>query len=178
MEVWDIYDKNRIPTGRTKIRGGKDNDDDLHIVVHVCIFNSKNEMLIQQRQPWKTWPDMWDISASGAALSGETSDRAAERETFEEIGYKIDLSDERPYFTINFKYGFNDFYLVEREIDIHDLKPGPEEVKAVKWASKEEIRQMVREGRFIDYYFLELMFEMRKQRGAIRGDRGVIEPVG
>jgi len=172
MEIWDIYDKNRIPTGRAKVRGSADSENDLHIVVHVCIFNSKNQMLIQQRQPWKTWPDMWDVTIGGSALSGETSEQAAERETLEEIGYRIDLSDERPFFTINFKYGFNDFYLVEREIDIKDLKPEPEEVKAVKWASKEEIQQLVKEGKFIDYYFLEPMFEMRKQRGAIRGDEG------
>src|SRR5690606_20150891 len=95
MELWDVYDKNRNLTGRTMKRGSTFKEGDYHLIIHVCIFNSKNEMLIQQRQPWKKgWPNMWDITVGGSALSGETSTGAAERETFEEIGYKIDLSNE------------------------------------------------------------------------------------
>ncbi|GAY76629.1 putative Nudix hydrolase YfcD [Sporolactobacillus inulinus] len=98
MERWDIYDKNRRLTGRTMARGQKFGKDDYHLVIHVCIFNSKNEMLIQQRQPWKKgWPNMWDVTVGGSALSGESSIEAAERETFEELGNKIDLSNERPF---------------------------------------------------------------------------------
>ena len=142
---------------------------DFHLVVHVCIFNLKNEMLIQQRQPWKiVWPNIWDITVGGNALSGETSVEAAERETFEEIGYKIDLSDELPFFTINFEGGFDDYYLVERDIDINDLTPQFEEVKTLKWASKDEIKQLTKEGKFIDYWFTEILFDMVKNRGAYR----------
>ncbi|MCL1631975.1 NUDIX domain-containing protein [Sporolactobacillus sp. CPB3-1] len=150
-------------------RGSKFDKGDYHLVVHVCIFNSKNEMLIQQRQPWKKgWPNMWDVSVGGSALSGETSKKAAERETFEEIGYKIDLSNERPFFTINFDEGFDDYYLVKREIDIKDLKLQDEEVQSVKWANKNEILQQVDEGNFIDYWFIALLFDMRHHRGAHR----------
>jgi isopentenyldiphosphate isomerase len=169
MELWDIYDKNRTLTGRTMERGSKFAKGDYHLVVHVCIFNSKDEMLIQQRQPWKEgWPNMWDITVGGSALSGETSVKAAERETIEEIGYEIDLSNERPFFTINFEAGFDDYYLVEKEIDIKDLKLQYEEVQSVKWVHKDEIMQLIKEGKFIDYWFLELLFDMRKQRGGIR----------
>jgi len=169
MELWDVYDKNRNLTGRKIERGSDFRKDDFHLVIHVCIFNSKNEMLIQQRQPWKEgWSNMWDITVGGSALSGETSKEAAERETFEEIGYKIDLSNERPFFTINFEVGFDDYYLVEQEIDIKDLTLQFEEVQKVKWASKDEILQLVKEGKFIDYWFTELFFDMRKYRGGHR----------
>ena len=43
-EVWDIYDENRIKTGRTMIRGNEIKNGDYHLVVHVCIFNSKGEL--------------------------------------------------------------------------------------------------------------------------------------
>lgn len=136
-------------------------------MVHVCIFNSKNEMLIQQRQPWKEgWPNMWDITVGGSALAGEDSIEAAERETLEEIGYKINLSNERPFFTINFEVGFDDYYLVEKEIDIESLTLQYEEVKAVKWASREEVLQLIEEGKFINYWFSNNLFDMRKQRGS------------
>lgn len=173
-ELWDIYDRNRNLTGRTMLRGSKFGKGDLHLVVHVCIFNSKDEMLIQRRQPWKIgWPNMWDISVGGSAVSGETSTEAAERETYEELGYKVNLSNERPFFTVNFETGFDDYYLIEREINTKDLKLQYEEVQAVKWASCDEIMQLFKEGKFIDYWFIELLFDMRKQRGGIRtGDCG------
>lgn len=169
MEIWDIYDENRNLTGRQMERGSELSKGDFHLVIHVCIFNSKNEMLIQRRQPWKEgWPNMWDVTTGGSALAGETSVEAAERETLEEIGYKIDLSKERPFFTINFDVGFDDYYLAEREIDIKALTLQYEEVQSVKWASKDEIQRLVKEGEFIDYWFTELLFDMRKSRGAHR----------
>ncbi len=169
MELWDIYDKNRNLTGRQMKRGSNFNNGDYHLVVHVCIFNSKNEMLIQQRQPWKNgWPNMWDLTVGGSALTNETSSEAAERETLEEIGYKIDLSNERPFFTINFDNGFDDYYIIERDIDIKDLKLQYEEVKSIKWASKDEILQLVNDGKFIDYWFIENLFDIRKHRGSMR----------
>ena len=169
MELWDIYDKNRNLTGRQMKRGSNFNNGDYHLVVHVCIFNSKNEMLIQQRQPWKNgWPNMWDLTVGGSALTNETSSEAAERETLEEIGYKIDLSNERPFFTINFDNGFDDYYIIERDIDIKDLKLQYEEVKSIKWATKDEILQLVNDGKFIDYWFIENLFDIRKHRGSMR----------
>lgn len=168
MEVFDLYDKNRNLTGRTKQRGSVFDKDEFHLVVHVCLFNSKNELLIQKRQPWKKgWPNLWDLTVGGCALSGETSQEAAARETLEEIGYSLDLSNERPHFTINFEYGFDDYYLIERDIALEDLTLQNEEVQAVKWASKDEVLQLVREDQFINYWFIEHLFEIRKYRGSM-----------
>lgn len=170
MELWDVYDKDRKLTGRKMVRGSEFLEGDFHLVVHVCIFNSKNEMLIQQRQPWKKGgPNMWDVTVGGSALAGETSRQAAERETLEEIGYKLDLSEESPFFTIKFEFGFDDYYIIEREIDIKDLTLQYEEVKDIKWASKEEVMKMVKEGKFLAYYFIEDLFEMMKYRRTHRG---------
>lgn len=167
MELWDVYDAERQKTGRIMGRGDNFVPGELHVVVHVCIFNSKGEMLIQQRQPFKKgWPNMWDITVGGSALAGETSIVAAERETSEEIGFKLELSGQRPYFTINFENGFDDFYLVEKDIDISDLSLQKEEVQAVKWASKDEILKMMDRGEFIPRYrsLIDLLFDMCGQR--------------
>lgn len=72
---------------------------------------------------------------------------------------------ERPFFTINFEVGFDDYYLIEREIEIKDLSLQYDEVQQVKWASREEILQLIEEGKFIDYWFTDLLFDMRKHRG-------------
>ena len=125
-------------------------------------------MLIQHRQPFKSgWSDLWDITVGGSAVSGDTSQPAAEREVLEEIGYKLDLSNIRPAFTINFKNGFNDIYLVEREIEIDTLKLQYEEVKEVKWATADKIKSMIESGEFIPYdkSFIDMLFFLRNHNG-------------
>ncbi|BBF43525.1 putative Nudix hydrolase YfcD [Lachnospiraceae bacterium KM106-2] len=169
MERWDIYDRNRIKTGKTMLRGSEFSQGDYHMVVHVCIFNRKGEMLIQQRQPFKEgWPDKWDFSVGGSSIAGESSYQAAEREVFEEIGYRIDLSKTRPSLTVNFNLGFDDMYVVQEEIDSEKLTLQKEEVKQVKWASKEEIIRMIEQGDFIPYYksLVTLLFDMGTALGA------------
>ena len=150
-------------------RGSVFTKDSFHMVVHVCIFNTQGKMLIQQRQPFKDgWPNMWDITVGGSATAGESSQSAAEREVFEEIGCKLDLSNIRPHFTVNFEAGFADYYLIEADIVLETLQLQYEEVQRVKWASKEEILSMLEEGTFVPYYenLIGLLFKMRKKYGA------------
>lgn len=171
MELWDVYDINRNKTSKTMVRGEAFEKGNYHLVVHVCIFNSKGEMLVQQRQPFKEgWPNLWDITAGGSAIKGDTSQSAAERELFEEIGLRADFNNIRPHITINFDDGFDDYYLIEREVDINELSLQYEEVQKVKWASREDIFSMMESGEFIPYYqsFMQLLFDNRKQYGCIR----------
>ena len=153
QEIWDIYDNQRIKTGRTMIRSHQFEDGDLHLVVHLCIFNTNGELLIQQRQMDKEdFPNMWDISVGGSALAGETPQQAIMREAQEELGISFDLSETRPQFTINFEEGFDDTFLVIADVNLNDLSLQEEEVQAVKWASRQEIFQMMAEGSFILYH--------------------------
>lgn len=162
QELWDIYSKDREKTGKVHRRGEKMNAGEYHLAVHVCIFNSKDELLIQQRQPFKKdWSNMWDLTAAGSALQGESSYQAAEREVLEELGIKLDLSKIRPKFTINFQDGFDDYYVIEQDIDISDLKLQEEEVQAVRWAGKEEVLDMQAKGVMIPYWFLDKLFGMK-----------------
>lgn len=144
-------------------------------VVHVAIFNSRGEMLIQQRQKdKKLWGNLWDVTVGGSVIAGETSVQAAQRETLEEIGYSLDLNNERPAFTIDFDEGFDDCYLAIRDLDIDKLVLQDTEVQAVKWATKEEILQMIEEKTFISYHHskIDLMFFLRNQRGThMRDDK-------
>lgn len=169
MELWDIYNSDRTKTDKTMVRDGDFPSGAYHLAVHACIFNTKGEMLIQQRQPFKQgWSNMWDITVGGSAISGDTSQTAMERELREEIGLKIDLQNVRPHLTVNFDRGFDDIYLIEKELDLRELTLQYEEVQQVKWASFDEICKMLDEGVFIPYYksLIQLLFDMRKQYGA------------
>ncbi|MBQ8447723.1 MAG: NUDIX domain-containing protein, partial [Clostridia bacterium] len=119
MELWDLFDKNRLPLGKTISRGEKMPVGAYRTVVHICIFNSNGEMLIQHRQPFKKgFPNMWDVSVGGSAIAGETSAEAAEREASEELGISLPLKGTRPRLTVNFSEGFDDIYIVEKDLDI------------------------------------------------------------
>lgn len=169
MEIWDLYDKNRNYLGKSKKRGDVFMNGDYHIVTHICIFNSDNKMLIQLRQPYKKgWSGLWDITVGGSALHGEDSQACAEREVFEEIGYKLDLTEQRPYLTIHFTYGFDDYYLINDDFDVNKLVLQKEEVAAVKWADLNEILNLIDNDKFVPYHksLVNVLFDMHKTRGA------------
>lgn len=167
MEIWDLYTKDRIKTGKTMIRGAAHPHGYYRIVVHICIFNNEGKMLIQQRQPFKKgWSGLWDITAGGSAISGDTSQSAAERELREELGIDMSFETLHPVLTVNFKEGFDDIYLIEKDINIDTLKLQYEEVQAVKWANIEEIIQMINDKLFIPYNenFIRLLFFLRTHK--------------
>ena len=170
MEHWDLYDKHRNKINKQIIRGSRMAPDELRLVVHICIFNSKGEMLIQQRQPFKQgWSNLWDVTCGGSAIAGDTSQQAASRELFEELGIYYDFEKMRPRFTINFECGFDDYYSIEYDIDLDKLVLQKEEVKAVRWASKEDILELIELNKFIRYYksLITFLFENRNHYGSI-----------
>ena len=175
MEIWDVYDRYRNLTGKTVVRQEKGalKEGEYGLVVHVAVFNKNGEMLIQKRQSTKKqYPNLWDISAGGHSISGETSEEAIHREMFEEIGYDYDFSNQRPHFTINYEDGFGDFYIINNtEFDLDDFKMQPEEVQNITWASKDEIFQLIDDNKFVPYTsgLIDLLFYLRdKKRGVIK----------
>lgn len=166
MEIRDLYDVNRLPTGLTGVRGEKPPEGCYHTVVHICIFSSEGKMLIQQRQPTKVgFPDMWDVTCGGCSVAGETSRDTAHRELMEELGLDLCFANIRPNLTVNFDNGFDDFYLINRDIDIASLTLQTEEVQAVRWASLDEIFAMIDDGSFIPFFksFIRLLFDIRSK---------------
>lgn len=171
MELVDLYSEDRIPLGKTADRHehrARESFDEYRMVVHICIFNSKGQMLIQQRSMNKdAFPGMWDVSAAGGVGAGETSRQGAEREVQEELGYELDLTGVRPSMTVNYDGGFDDFYLVVRELDLTKLRLQTEEVSAVRWASLEDVLALLDSGCFVSYpaSFLRFLYEMRDTFG-------------
>lgn len=166
MELFDLFDKDRKPTGEIMQRGTSVPKDRYRQVVHIVIFNNVGEMLIQQRQSFKKlWPSRWDITTGGSVISGETSNQGAERELFEEIGVKVDFSSIRPVFTANFEGGFDDFYILNMDLDVDKLSLQEEEVQDAKWASYEEIKKLMDNDEFISYHngVIELLFSLKNK---------------
>ncbi|HWY41171.1 MAG TPA: 16S rRNA (adenine(1518)-N(6)/adenine(1519)-N(6))-dimethyltransferase RsmA [Chthoniobacterales bacterium] len=90
-ERLQVVDEKDVP------RGGAPRDQVhannlLHRAVHVLIFNSAGDVLLQLRSRWKDrHPLKWDSSAAGHVNAGEDYGHTAARELFEELGIKTAL---------------------------------------------------------------------------------------
>ena len=168
MELWDIYDRDRRLLPGQMVRGDPYRPGEYHLVVHICVFNPEGKMLIQKRQPFKQdFSGLWDITVGGSSVKGETSRDAARRELREEVGIDFDFSEKQPSFTVNTDHIFDDFYLIEKDVDLSVLVLQYEEVEAVRWADEDEILKMIDEKFFIPYEksLIPLLFAMRKHYG-------------
>ena len=172
MELWDVYDVNRRRTGKKIVRGkGRLREGEYHLVVIILVFSSDGRLLIQKRNENKTgWPGMWDVSAGGAVTAGESSARGAERELYEELGIKHGFRGVRPHFSFSHKLGFADCYIIEKDVDPASLNLQQTEVSAARYATLDEILDMIEVGEFIPYYesLMRLMFDMRAGYGTHR----------
>lgn len=169
MEIWDLYDCDRQKINRTMERGAPFEPNTYHLVVHVCIFNTEGEMLVQKRQEDKEgWPGMWDLTVGGSAVSGDTAQIAAERETLEEIGLELDLAGSRPFLTMPFENGFDDYFFINKDINIASLAIPSLEVEQVEWAGLDDILSMIDRGVFIPYHknLVRLLFDLKGNMGA------------
>lgn len=158
MEYWDVYDKNRNKTGKIVKRGERLLDGEYHLIVHIWIKNSNNEFLVQQRSENVKNPLVWSTTG-GSAIAGEDSYAAALREVKEELG--IDLQHEKGYlFDIDIyeeddqKY-ISDTYLYFIDADVKELNLQKEEVKQAKYLSMNVIKEMMENGNFFIYNYLD-----------------------
>lgn len=124
-------------TTRKQCHNGK--DFILHPVVHLHIFNSKGDLLLQKRSMNKDiQPGKWDTSVGGHVDFGEDISTALHREVLEELG----IQDFEPEFITSYAFKSK----VERElVYVHktvydgEIKFDPVEIDTVRFWSIEEI---------------------------------------
>ncbi|MBQ4529903.1 MAG: NUDIX domain-containing protein [Lachnospiraceae bacterium] len=87
MELWDGYYEDETLAGKDLVRGQAIPKGLYHIVCDVLVYHEDGEYLLMQRD-WKkeTYPGMYESSAGGSVLKGETPLEAAKRELEEETG--------------------------------------------------------------------------------------------
>ena len=142
MEVNDIYDINRRLTGRTHVRGTPWKKGEYGLVVCVWVYDGKGKVLLTRRAPEKSGAGSWENSG-GAAQAGESSLEAIVRELREETGIVAKPEEFELLCTDRDKICHYDFYCLHREIPLEEISLQPGETDDVKWATFEEVHQMI-----------------------------------
>ena len=135
----------------------------LHRAFSVFIFNSKNELMLQQRafEKYHT-PGLWANTCCSHQRDGESSIEAGKRRLMEEMGFTTDLKETT---TFIYKAPF-DNGLTEHELD-HilvgsyeaDPKINPEEVASWKWMDLEEVRDDIKNNPDIYTPWFKIIFD-------------------
>lgn len=163
MEWWDLYTRDRQPTGVRHLRGQPLPPDAYHLAVHVWLRGADGRYLLSQRAASRpTFPLLWEC-VGGAVLAGETGAQAALRETREELG--LDLAGCRGGLLCT---RTRDAVLGQRANSILDVwlfacngpprldRAAAGEVAQAGWRTPGEIRELWRQGRMVptlDYFF-------------------------
>ncbi len=165
MEVWDLYDENKMFVGKTHTRGDDIPENTYHLVVHAWIVNKEGKYLITRRAENRpTYPLMYEC-VGGSVLAGETSVQGALREIVEEVGLVLKEKDAKLIRSevrkvVNGKK-FNDImdawlFVYNGEIDLANATT--DEVCECAWMTIEEIQNLKEKNVLVPT--LEYIFEL------------------
>ena len=165
MELWDIYDRNKKPTGRTMERNHWTlKDDEYHLTVLGAVCTPDGRYLITRRVMTKAWaPGAWEVSGGGCR-AGEPSEQAIRREILEETGLDVKNASGGLVFTYHRENPgegdnyFADVYRFVCDFAPEDVKIQKEEVLDWKLATAEEIEKIAKEGEFLHYDSIRRIF--------------------
>ena len=157
-ELIDIYDANRVFTGKTIPREGAFlAEGEYMLYVLAIVEDAKGRYLITQRSHDKSWGAGWWEVTGGGVLSGETSQQAVLREVGEEVGLDVagqPLVPAYSYANVDLKRGDNyivDIYHFHLDVTEDDVTLQDSEAIACKFATWEEIESIAAKGEFLHF---------------------------
>lgn len=116
----------------------------LHRAFSVFIFNSKNQLMLQQRALHKYHsPGLWTNTCCSHQRYGESNIEAGKRRLMEEMGFVTELEETTSFiYKAPFDNGLTEHELDHILIGYYEDAPNlnPDEVAAWKWMSLEDIK--------------------------------------
>jgi isopentenyl-diphosphate delta-isomerase len=138
----------------------------LHRAFSVFIYNSKNELMLQQRALTKYHtPGLWTNTCCSHQKLEESNIEAGKRRLQEEMGFSTELKE-----TISFIYKAPfENGLTEHEFDYilvgeyqNDPQPNPDEVHDWKWMSLDNIENDINKNPNLYTEWFKIIFEKHK----------------
>lgn len=149
VELNDIYDENRVLTGRLHRRGTHWRAGEYGLVVTVWVYDGRGKLLLTRRAPQKSFAGTWENSG-GAAKAGETSLQAICRELFEETGIRAEPGEFTLLRTVRDRSAFYDHYCLKNATPLEKIRLLPGETDGAMWVTFEEVHTLIREKKMCD----------------------------
>lgn len=165
-EYYEVLDIAGSPRGRLRHRDELPHIGECRPAVAVWVINSRGEYLISRRAEGIAHAGMWQTT-EGGVIAGEDHCTAAIREVREELG--IELKKENGRFWKMYDWPISGCegkalyftYVFRQDADIADICLQPGETADARWVTAQQLRDMVAEGTFIPYDYLEELFAMK-----------------
>ncbi len=168
MEYNDIYNEYGQPTGCVHRRGTPWKNGEYGLVVCVWVYDGRGNVLLTRRAKGKSFAGTWENSG-GAAKAGETSRQAIARELFEETGIRAEETEFEFLYSDKDGHTLYDFYCLKRRTPVEQVVLLPGETDAVKWASFQQVHDMIRRGnicKIIAHQFLRQEQALKDRQNA------------
>jgi len=144
-EKFDILNIKGESTGVTANKGAQLQDGQYYLGVHVYIYSSAGEFLLQQRSYNKNFlPGGWDVILEHI-MANESSIEGAARGVKEEMGLSVPEGDIRfsGRFIWSKYHHIIDVYFAKVNFGMNELSLQNEEVIAAKMVSKDDMLELV-----------------------------------
>lgn len=152
MEKFDVLNERGGFTEKTATRDECHQYGLWHRGVYAFIINKEGKVLLQKRSGRKKlWPNKWDVSVGGHVQAGELGRQTLIRECKEELG--IDITDDDIKFLVSSTSVYNnkgyinnhydECFLINKDVNIKDLKLQQEEVSDAKFFSTDELLERI-----------------------------------
>ncbi len=163
MELWDAYnaDFNKLD-GITLVRGEEASfpDDIFHLVCDILVKHVDGTYLLMQRDHRKHYGGMWEATAGGSALQGETPITCARRELEEETGIIASELIEVGRIADKEKHSVYVEYMCITDWDKKNIRLQEGETVAYKWIKRSELIAM-KEDELVTYRMQRFIDELR-----------------
>ncbi|MBI2613729.1 MAG: isopentenyl-diphosphate Delta-isomerase [Candidatus Levybacteria bacterium] len=145
-----LVDKNNNVLGVAPKLESHNKNTPLHRAFSLFLFNSKGELLLQQRSKnKKTWPLVWSNSVCGHPMLNEKNSDAVKRRLEFELGIKL----EKVYEILpNFSYRAEMNGIVENELcpvlvafTNADPIPNTDEIESIRWIKWQDFTKEIKE---------------------------------
>ena len=135
----------------------------LHRAFSVFVFNSKNELMLQQRALHKYHtPGLWANTCCSHQRDGESSIDAGKRRLSEEMGFTTDLKETTTFiYKAPFDNGLTEHELDHILIGKYEGEPNinPDEVADWKWMSLDEVKKDIQANPDIYTAWFKIIFD-------------------